>query len=55
MSTAIVPISLSPEVILAQDMELEFIARLVVPDAARAQRVIMGEPSVSNVTIPVRP
>ena len=55
VSTAIVPISLFTEVILAEDMELQFIVRLVVPDAARAQRVLLGEPNVSNVTIPVRP
>lgn len=50
VNLAIVPITLFPEVVM--DTDLEFIVRLIVPDTARSQGVLLGEPNVSTVTVP---
>ena len=35
-----------------RQMDLYFTVRLVVPDATMSQGVVLGEPSVVNVTVP---
>jgi len=47
---AIVPIRVFPEEVRGSD--LQFTVRLVVPPAAMAHGVVLGEPNVANVTVP---
>ena len=50
VSIALLQIQLSPEQV--GDMDLQFTVRLVVPAAAMSQGVVLGEPSLSTVTVP---
>ena len=50
VSTSLVPIQLFPEQV--GDMDLQFTVRLVVPAGAMSRGVVLGEPSVSTVTVP---
>ena len=51
LKTDLVVIQLFPEQL--GDMDAQFTVRLAVPADAMLQGVVLGEPSVANVTVPV--
>ena len=51
VTTALIPIQLFPEQL--GDMDLQFTVTLAVPANAMLQGVVLGEPSVATVTVPV--